>query len=53
MSKEETEKLKNVGEMKKRRVRMEDGRRYLIYYSFEKSEPVDEKKEESETTKRE
>ena len=31
----ETEKLKtNIGEMQKRRVAMEDGRRYLIYYTF-------------------
>jgi len=30
----------NVGQMKKRRVVMADGRRYLIYYTFEKrSEP--------------
>ena len=28
----------NVGEMKKRRVMMEDGKRYLIYYTFEESE---------------
>ncbi len=43
MPEEDTEKLKNVGEMKKRCVKMEDGRRYLIYYSFEMSEPIDEK----------
>ena len=37
----ETEKLKtSIGEMQKRRVTMADGRRYLIYYTFEKrSEP--------------
>ncbi len=37
----ETEKLKtSIGEMEKRRVTMEDGKRYLIYYTFEKrSEP--------------
>ncbi len=35
MDEEDTKKLKNVGEMKKRRVKMEDGRRYLIYYTFE------------------
>lgn len=34
----ETEKLKaSIGEMQKRRVTMADGRRYLIYYTFEKS----------------
>ncbi len=32
----ETEKLKaNIGEMQKRRVTMADGRRYLIYYTFD------------------
>lgn len=35
--------------MNKRRMEMDDGRRYLIYYSFEMSEPVEEKNEESET----
>ena len=31
----ETKKLKtSVGEMRKRRVTMADGRRYLIYYTF-------------------
>ena len=29
---------KSVGEMKKRRVMMADGKRYLIYYTFENSE---------------
>ena len=53
MSEEDTRKSKTVGEMKKRRVKMEDGRRYLIYYSFEVVEPADEKSEESETTKNE
>ena len=27
----------NVGEMQKRRVTMPDGKRYLIYYTFEKA----------------
>ena len=30
---------KNVGEMKKRRVMMADGKRYLIYYTFGDSLP--------------
>ena len=34
---EETEK--SVGEMKKRRVTMADGKRYLIYYTFDDAEP--------------
>ena len=29
---------KSVGEMKKRRVMMADGKRYLIYYTFDDSE---------------
>ena len=29
----------NVDEMQKRRVIMEDGKRYLIYYTFDESEP--------------
>ena len=32
----ETEKFRtSIGEMQKRRVTMEDGRRYLIYYTFD------------------
>jgi hypothetical protein len=31
---ESTENLPDIGEMKKRRVSMADGRRYLIYYTF-------------------
>ena len=34
------EKEKSVGEMKKRRVTMEDGKRYLIYYTFENGEKL-------------
>lgn len=49
MDEEDTEKLKNVGEMKKRPVKMEDGRRYLIYYSFEISESLDENTAEKRT----
>ena len=30
---------KSVGEMKKRRVMMADGKRYLIYYTFGDLEP--------------
>ena len=30
---------KSVGEMKKRRVMMADSKRYLIYYTFDDSEP--------------
>lgn len=30
----ENEKTRAVGEMKKRRVTMADGKRYLIYYTF-------------------
>lgn len=33
-----TEILPYLGEMKKRRVTMTDGRRYLIYYTFENGE---------------
>ena len=29
-----TEKTKSIGEMKKRRVKMADEKRYLIYYTF-------------------
>ncbi len=32
---ENTEYFPKIGEMKKRRVMMADGRRYLIYYTFE------------------
>ncbi len=45
MDKEDTEKLRKIGEMRKRRVKMEDGQRYLIYYTFEKS-ALDENKAE-------
>ncbi len=38
MNKKETEP--NVGALKKRRVVMADGRRYLIYYTFEKDQPA-------------
>jgi hypothetical protein len=34
MQPENIESLPGVGEMKKRRVVMADGRRYLIYYTF-------------------
>lgn len=46
----ETKKdLPDVGPMRKRRVVMEDGKRYLIYYSFERAaEPsAGETKEDS------
>ena len=33
------EKEKSVGDMKKRRVMMADGKRYLIYYTFGDLEP--------------
>ena len=49
------DKEKSIGEMKKRRVIMEDGKRYLIYYTFDEAEPqaivnrqVTEKTEEIE-----
>ncbi len=31
------ERAENVGEMSKRREKMADGRRYIIYYNFEKA----------------
>ena len=38
MKTEISEKTEMVGAMNKRRVVMADGRRYLIYYTFENSE---------------
>jgi hypothetical protein len=37
MQNEKEEKARDTGEMKKRQVTMNDGRRYLIFYTFEKS----------------
>ena len=42
MDEEKSRPLPKVGAMKKRRVVMADGRRYLIYYTFEEREPVPE-----------
>ena len=39
MQGEITEKTKSVGALKKRRVVMADGKRYLIYYTFENNVP--------------
>jgi hypothetical protein len=36
MQNEKEEKAHDVGEIKKQRVTMADGRRYLIFYTFEK-----------------
>lgn len=41
MDEEKSEKKSNVGALEKRRVVMADGKRYLIYYTFEKSEKSD------------
>ena len=48
MREEKNDEKTNVGEMKKRREKMADGRRYIIYYTFEKAEEMPEKKEEKE-----
>ncbi len=51
---ENNENLPDIGEMKKRRVLMADGRRYLIYYTFDKESELpisDGKISETQNTK--
>lgn len=54
MSGKKDEKLSKVGALKKRRVEMADGRRYLIYYTFdsEDSAPSDNAANSSENAAR-
>ena len=40
MQSENNKNLPDIGEMKKRRVLMADGRRYLIYYTFDQDSPA-------------
>jgi hypothetical protein len=40
----------NPGAMRKRRETMADGRRYIIYYTFEKNQPTDSESDAAQTT---
>jgi hypothetical protein len=44
---ENLENKQKVGTLRKRRVKMADGRRYLIYYTFERSENASPNADES------
>lgn len=48
MDKEKNDKKTSVGEMKKRREKMADEKRYIIYYTFEKAGEMPVNKEEKE-----
>lgn len=48
MQNEEADKKQSVGAMKKRRETMVDGKRYIVYYTFEKAEDASVKSIEKE-----
>lgn len=45
---DEIENKQSVGEMRKRREKMADGKRYIIYYTFGEREEMTQKTEKGE-----